>query len=582
MNQHTNSNSDSEDDLIREMLDEHDFWLKKAPEGEYSLMKALSTSLYFTSVHYLRLQKQIIVFLLDNRKLLFKFEQFRNFSILQAFLQNPSLPEFEQVNLELAGRMHKRQIKLYYATEISLCSNLFYHKTSKSIKILRVRDNHYESLFPKGFKEAAKISQATVLDLIDRCLGGEPKQRVPLKFINFEYQNWLHASDNLNSSLPRNTRPSPALKVNDTNSSTETDKNPAENQNVGNYILDILNKRKVRKNDRSNAPDLSKLYAEVLAEIRDTIYEDLLLISKMKFKEKYPQVDKVCTLLSSFQLIDDSRMDRILKAEDSFDNTAKAIGYDQVSNPFNLGADEQIEEELSNMGESNSIGKKLSFGEDVINKSSSNSQTFRVNPKPFKEDLPIMSMTELRNEEPKPEPTQSTSKKLNLKEKMRKKMIESKIPSFSGFDGNMIIPPSPPINDELNFNNMDPIPLISRVLDFQSDKKQVQPPKGDYTGKPDENGDMNGILDTERYEGRLKFFDDKNNYGFLTTLISGIWEDVFVYGTEFQKANINIPLLRASKMSSAFSFKFNVVYYMGKYKKSKKAINLELVYPQVV
>lgn len=581
MNQHTNSNSDTEEDLIHEMLDEHDFWLKKSPEGEYSLMKALSTSLYFTSVHYLRLQKQIISFLLDNQKLLFKFEQFRSFSILQAFLQNPSLPEFEQVNLELAARMLKRQIKLYYATEISLCSNLFYHKTTKSIKILRVRDNHYESLFPKGFKESAKISQAIVLDLIDRCLGTESNQRIPFKFINFEYENWLHASDNLNSSLPQNNKQSLVLKSNDTNSSTEADKNPTESQDVGNYILNILNKRKVRKNERSSAPDLSKLYAEVLAEIRDQIYEDGILINKAKFKEKFPQIDKVYTLLSSFQLIDDSRMDKILKAEDSFENPTKAMGFDQATNPFNLEPNEQADEEFSNVGETNSISKKFSFCEEVHNRSSSNPQPVRMNSKPFKEDLPIMSMTEIRNDEPKPEPAQSTSKKLNLKEKMRKKMIENKIPSFSGFDGNMLIPPSPPIIDELNFNNMDPIPLINRVLDFQSDKKQAQPPKIDMN-KPDENGDMNGILDTERYEGRLKFFDDKNNYGFLTTLISGVWEDVFVYGTEFQKANINIPLLRASKMSSAFSFKFNIVYYMGKYKKSKKAINLELVYPQVI
>jgi hypothetical protein len=581
MNQHNNSTSDKEEDLIHEMLDEHDFWLKKAPEGEYSLMKALSTSLYFTSVHYLRLQKQIISFLLDNQKMLFKFEQFRNFSMLQAFLQNPSLPEFEQVNLELAARMLKRQIKLYYMTEISLCSNLFYHKTSKSIKILRVRDNHYESLFPKSFRESAKVSQTVVLDLIDRCTGVESKQSGQIKFVNFEYENWLHASDNLQSSSTKNARQNLILKTHDTNSSTEADKNPSDNQNVGSFILNILNKRKVQKNDRLNAPDFSKLYADVLANMRNQVYEDGVLINKTKFKEKYPQIDKVYTLLSSFQLIDDSHTDKLLKADDSFDNATNEMGFNQPNNPFDLEPEEKGEVAFSNLGETHSIVKKLSFGEDAHNNLSAILQIDRMNSRHFKEDLPVMSMTEIRDEEPKLEPTQSTSKKLNLKEKMRKKMIENKIPSFSGFDGNILINPSPPVIDELGFANVDTVPLINRVLDFQSEKKQLQAPKGD-NNKPDENGEMNDVFDNERHDGRLKFFDDKNNYGFLTTLINGVWEDVFVYGTEFQKANINIPLLRASKMSSAFSFKFNIVFYMGKYKKSKKAINLELVYPQVI
>ena len=83
--------------------------------------------------------------------------------------------------------------------------------------------------------------------------------------------------------------------------------------------------------------------------------------------------------------------------------------------------------------------------------------------------------------------------------------------------------------------------------------------------------------DNRRYEGKLKFFDQKNNFGFITTVVEGQQEDIFVYGSEFENSGISLQIVKQAKKGVSMNLRFNIVYYFGKYKNSKKAVNLEFI-----
>lgn len=82
--------------------------------------------------------------------------------------------------------------------------------------------------------------------------------------------------------------------------------------------------------------------------------------------------------------------------------------------------------------------------------------------------------------------------------------------------------------------------------------------------------------ENKKYQGILKFFDDKNNFGFLT-LLDYKNTDIFVFGSEFQKANIPISVIKSSEYGQMVKFQFMIVFYWGRHGKSKKAVNISVI-----
>lgn len=82
------------------------------------------------------------------------------------------------------------------------------------------------------------------------------------------------------------------------------------------------------------------------------------------------------------------------------------------------------------------------------------------------------------------------------------------------------------------------------------------------------------ILDEskERYTGRLKFFDEAKNYGFIIMDDDG--SDIFVHMDDLMKANIPKETLRTIKNGNMLRLSFCCMSYIGKYKKSRKAIEI--------
>ena len=95
--------------------------------------------------------------------------------------------------------------------------------------------------------------------------------------------------------------------------------------------------------------------------------------------------------------------------------------------------------------------------------------------------------------------------------------------------------------------------------------------------KPKEKKKKKSSGESRVYRGSMKFFDEKNNFGFLSTTINGKLEDVFVYRSEFDQAGIEMSTVRMAKHGTILTFEFNLAFYYGKYQRSKKALNLRLV-----
>jgi len=121
------------------------------------------------------------------------------------------------------------------------------------------------------------------------------------------------------------------------------------------------------------------------------------------------------------------------------------------------------------------------------------------------------------------------------------------------------VQPFNPRNLGLMTDETKPDSRLEKQLQFSSDKK-----------KPI-------ILDEgkQRHSGRLKFFDENKNYGFIIMDEDG--SDIFVHFDDLQKAGINKEMLKATKMGQVLKLAFNCMKYIGKYDKSRKATDIQLL-----
>ena len=74
----------------------------------------------------------------------------------------------------------------------------------------------------------------------------------------------------------------------------------------------------------------------------------------------------------------------------------------------------------------------------------------------------------------------------------------------------------------------------------------------------------------------MKFFDESKNYGFF--IIDEDKTEIFVHNDDLAKAKITKEVLRELKLSRQYvKFAFNSITYIGKYNKSRKAIDIEML-----
>jgi len=78
-----------------------------------------------------------------------------------------------------------------------------------------------------------------------------------------------------------------------------------------------------------------------------------------------------------------------------------------------------------------------------------------------------------------------------------------------------------------------------------------------------------------RYTGRLKFFDEGKNYGFIVMDDDG--SDIFVHYDDLHKANINKEFLKSARFGNSIRLSFSCMDYIGKYNRSRKATDIQFL-----
>jgi hypothetical protein len=79
----------------------------------------------------------------------------------------------------------------------------------------------------------------------------------------------------------------------------------------------------------------------------------------------------------------------------------------------------------------------------------------------------------------------------------------------------------------------------------------------------------------QRYTGKLKFFDENKNYGFIIMDEDG--SDIFVHFDDLYKAGIGKELLKTARHGNMIKLSFSCMNYIGKYDRSRKAVEVQLL-----
>lgn len=77
--------------------------------------------------------------------------------------------------------------------------------------------------------------------------------------------------------------------------------------------------------------------------------------------------------------------------------------------------------------------------------------------------------------------------------------------------------------------------------------------------------------------GLVKFYDDKNGYGFLVTEDDPSLGEIFVHKRDLQKGKICLKLIRTVKDGAQIRVRFQIARYWHKKRESRKAVNLGLL-----
>jgi cold shock CspA family protein len=78
-----------------------------------------------------------------------------------------------------------------------------------------------------------------------------------------------------------------------------------------------------------------------------------------------------------------------------------------------------------------------------------------------------------------------------------------------------------------------------------------------------------------RYTGSLKFFDENKGFGFITRDVDVA--DIFLHSDDLLKANLDLKFAMEIKAGKTLRMSFCVLEYLGKYNRSKKAIDIKLI-----
>ena len=170
---------------FHKLLNDNNLWSKLDQENKHSLLSAVSTALFFTSVHSDAVKKMIKDYLISQMQ----HEKCQWMSDMSAshrdsFIKNPEQPWFEDILLQIVSELFQTRIELFYVSPRGLSTKLFFQKTSKKIRIARHSCMFYAAVFRQSLRGKASFAKFLIHNIINTVLGEQRLQNYDKMYPN--------------------------------------------------------------------------------------------------------------------------------------------------------------------------------------------------------------------------------------------------------------------------------------------------------------------------------------------------------------------------------------------------------------
>lgn len=549
-----------ETDFLEALLKKYKLWEKKSPFGEKSLLNAISNAIYLTGLQTNLLHKKLLAFFFANLTFYSKLFNFNELFSIQTFARNICLPQYQNFVLELSAKFLKRKIDLYYIQEDGFQIISFGNNEHKTIRIIRIYDSHYSALFTIDLKIKFTIAQNIVLNIVEASFSRNKKEFKIANlnrddFQNYEYQKWLETSmSNEYFCLPNIEK---SLKIDSQQPILQDFEHLKKytEDNIGIKIVNSIHER------RKNGSSVSS--ADNTLEFMNDCEEFLKQLEKKARKKKLEVILSKSPWFSASQIErKDTVSDGMAEPSDSFSyQDFEELLYRQ-NKPKALKLNWTNKQ--SNQNYPNQLKTSAYSSDSLVHKTDNKDEFFNLPfPASSAEELITKKIDRIKNvDDSEYEEFVPISQIRAETEKNFKKPLKSSISE------NFYIKQKKETPEMFNYDFIQPLPSFDEEIPANFDPNAVKTAK---------KKKKQSTSESKWYRGFLKFFDEKNSFGFMSATINGKPEDVFVYRNEFDQAGIDMSTVRLAKHGTTLTFEFNVAFYFGKYQKSKKALNLKLV-----
>lgn len=598
---------------IAKIMKKAGYWLQKPGQPDHKQMRALSIALYNTDVYHNELRYKMMEYLTDSSVLpKLKTSPSDSATWVEEFVLDPDAKRFYKLNFEIFSKMMKLRCKVYYHFQGKFCTEIYFKKSDHTLKIYKTPDDQFLVMLPWKSKKRHMYMRKIALGLLDNIDFSVPSsdkiesprgssELKPLKsFINNSNKHLVDFDFNLQRyvkmfTIDEESRNSPdscyAIGQNSFTSHPNSAINglnlikrqdaPLMHSLTDNCPQDQSDNHQPRRgfalsNDGSNKPHSSKLNKDSLQPNSQegntgSLNQPLIkrcnsLTSSINASTREPRSNSVFLkpAQTNFANDIDSQSSLFIKINNKNENTR---GEELL---------EDSKERLASTKEFIQLQKIFEYEDPAPspqetpcaekNPANHNSQETDSNGKrtaPNDVTNPQHMANESTNDIA--DGTQSLLLDKELANSLTPRGFEAR--NFGAEDIDQRRESLQASNNASLTNSFHQSQQKGKALSKCSQQKNAQAAANQYKEK---------VVDRQ-YTGNLKFFDQSIQYGFITFYQDGNFHDIFVHEDELVKADLLEKALWAQESGATLHLQFQIANYFGKYKKSKKAVNLQLL-----
>jgi len=576
-------------------------------ESSNCLSKTLSMGLFGTNCYF----EQIDNFLVERSTIRRHSGKIRSYvgdpsSYLLNYLNNPTSDEFYRIRIEIFCLIFKVCVKLYTHTGFSFSSEKFCIQNDRKIRLYKTPKKEYVSIVPVESKPIFSWSRRLIRDILDSGVFGgaakakaahvKRKQQMLVREVgngnpNGEYKYVSSFPDHLSS----------VRDLTGKQTSENGLKSSSKDREATPFMSSISqdNIQLVRGLGAKNIPKSTKAVVS-----RDLLSEKLDYGSISNPFEQF---------LSQCQKIDDpcirQRLERSSSNRQNHGNSCNNLTRQPIGNsmPSEVRHSSAEKAHHPTVKTSDSSGCQLQKGaksKKLPLSVSSNLSEFS-NPDSIeaevKEQRRLLRIFEI-HEEDLQEANKNKASLLSINSIAPVISVPQMVPILSPKKPAIVIddiihdfkikPPIFSTERRLSQDSQEPLNEVPRQEHFQKKpnseafnpanlRQSAQPKKKTKKKGCDKHAAYNPKykerIDTQYYVGNLKFYDQSTDFGFLTTYFDGNFHDIFAHKEELARARLLQSALTFHKTGEVLTVKFQIATYFGKYKQSKKAVNIERI-----